>query len=568
MEKKLMSKILVTSGLPYINGIKHLGNLVGSMLPADIYARYMRMQGHEVLYICGTDDHGAPAELGAASEGKDVEQFCEEKFEIQKDIYNRFGLSFDHFGRTSSKQNEELTQHMAKKLKENGFIEERTIQQIYSPVDGRFLPDRYVEGTCPHCKFEKARGDQCENCTKLLDPTDLINPYSAISGSTDLEVKETKHLFLLLDKLQPKVEEWVKTKIEWPSVVKGIANKWLKEGLKERCITRDMKWGVPVPFEGYEGKVFYVWFDAPIGYISITKEWSDEKPEERDYLDWWQNEDVKYVQFMGKDNLPFHTVMFPATIFGTGEKWKQVDYLKGCSWLNYYGGKFSTSSKRGIFTNQALEEFDADYWRYWLMANIPESSDSSFTIDSFAETINKDLNGVLGNFINRVLKMTSSKLSAEVPEIGEYTTDENELIAELKTKTKDYFKYMEEMEFRKALAELRAIWVAGNNYISKTEPWSVIKTDGARAKTILGICINLIRLFAILTHPVLPTTSNKILNKLNLTETDLPNFDTLNIEKELNFFDKGHKFEVGDPLFERITPERVDELKEKYGAEK
>ncbi|MGW8882552.1 class I tRNA ligase family protein, partial [Streptomyces mirabilis] len=294
--------------------------------------------------------------------------------------------AFDYFGRSSSQQNVEITQHFARKLNENGFIEERAIRQVYSPVDGRFLPDRYVEGTCPHCGYDKARGDQCENCTRVLDPTDLINPRSAISGSTDLEVRETKHLFLLQSKLQHEVEEWIATvSAEWPHLSTSIARKWLTEGLNDRAITRDLDWGVPVPADTWpelaaEGKVFYVWFDAPIEYIGATKEWADAvgDGESRDWKSWWYEADdtVRYTQFMAKDNVPFHTVMFPATELGVREPWKKVDVVKGFNWLTFYGGKFSTSQKRGVFTDAALEILPGDYWRYFLIANAPESDDS------------------------------------------------------------------------------------------------------------------------------------------------------------------------------------------------
>ena len=275
-----------------------------------------------------------------------------------------------------------------------------------------FLADRYITGTCPYCGYEKARGDQCENCTKVLEPTDLINPKSTISGSSNLEVRTSKHLFLNLPKIEPELREWLKSKEAfWPDVAYSIALKWLKEGLEPRCITRDLKWGFPVPKKGYEDKVFYVWFDAPIGYIGITKQWSDEKPTQRDWKDWWfEDKDVYYVEFMGKDNVPYHSITFPATLLGTNQNYKKVDYLKGFSYLTYEGGKFSKSENRGVFAGDAVTEFKADYWRYFLMSNIPESSDSSFTFDLFSSVVNKDLNGVLGNFVSRVLKMTSSKL--------------------------------------------------------------------------------------------------------------------------------------------------------------
>lgn len=565
-----MSKILITSALPYVNGVPHLGHLVGCLLPSDVYARYMRMMGHEVLYVCGTDEHGTPSEVGAAKEGMDVADYCLKYHNRHKEAYDAFNLSFDYFGRTSSEQNREITYHIFEQLDKNGLIEEESIKQIFSIDDNRFLPDRYVTGTCPHCGYDKARGDQCENCTKVLDPTELINPRSTISGSTNLEVRETKHLFLNLPKLEKQLAEWVKSKEPfWPDVAYSIAQKWLKEGLRPRCITRDLKWGFPVPKKGFEDKVFYVWFDAPIGYLGITKQWADEKPGERNWKDWWLDaKDVYYVQFMGKDNVPFHSISFPATLLGTGENWTKVDYLKGMSYLTFEGGKFSKSEQRGVFAEDAVKEFPADYWRYWLISNAPEASDSSFTFDLFAGVVNKDLNGVLGNFVSRVMKMTASKIGAEVPAGGEMTEVEEKLIADLQEKADSYCKYMEGLEFKKAMNELRAIWVDGNNYISVTEPWTVIKTDPVRAAAILRVCLNLIRIYALLSAPVMPETSAKILAKFGLNAADMPVLKGFNAAKEIEALQPGHKFEVGDALFERIAPEKTEELKAKYGSDK
>ena len=565
-----MSKILITSALPYINGVPHLGHMVGCLLPSDVYARFMRMMGHEVLYIAGTDEHGTTSEVGALKEGLSVEDYCNKYHAEHKATYDAFELSFDCFGRTSSPQNKEITYHIFSKLDENGFIDEKTIKQVYSVDDKQFLADRYITGTCPYCGYDKARGDQCENCTKVLEPTELINPKSTISGSTNLEVRETKHLFLNLPKIEKRLAEWVKSKEPyWPDVAYSIAQKWLKEGLQERCITRDLKWGFPVNKAGYEDKVFYVWFDAPIGYIGITKQWADEKPQERDWKKWWLNaDDVKYVEFMGKDNVPFHAIFFPAMLLGTGEKWTFVDYLKGMSYLTFEGGKFSKSEHRGVFADKAVEEFPADYWRYWLMANAPESSDSSFTFDGFVSTVNKDLNGVLGNFVSRVLKMTASKFSPEVPAGGAFTSQENELISALQEKVNNYFSYLENMEFRKALNELRAIWVDGNNYISVAEPWSVIKENPERAAAILRVCINLIRIYAILSYPIMPKVAENMLAKLGLSVQDMPSLKNFDVKEQIQFLKPGAKFEVSDALFERITPEKCQELKEKYGSQK
>ena len=563
-----MSKILITSALPYINGVPHLGHMVGCLLPSDVYARYMRMMGNEVLYICGNDEHGTASEVGALKENMPVEEYCNKYHERHKKTYKDFNLSFDYFGRSSSEQNKEMTYHIFEQLDKNGFITEKTMKQVYSVDDKMFLADRYITGTCPYCGYDKARGDQCENCTKVLEPTDLINPRSTVSGSTNLEVRETKHLFLNLPKIEDKLTEWLKTKEAfWPDVAYSIAKKWVKEGLQPRCITRDLKWGFPVNKPGFEGKVFYVWFDAPIGYIGITKQWADEKPTERNWKDWWLDaKDVNYVEFMGKDNVPYHSITFPATLLGTGENWTKVDYLKGFSYLTYEGGKFSKSEHRGIFAEDAVQEFPVDYWRYWLMANAPEATDSSFSFESFVATINKDLNGVLGNFAQRVMKMTASKLGSFVPEGCEMQDVDIEFLKILQTRIDDYFKYMNRLEFRKAINELRAIWVEGNNYITKTEPWTVIKEDEIRAATILRICLNVVRIYAALSAPLIPDTAAKIMAKFGLTVGDLPSLKDFSVNKEIIALKPGTAFEAGEALFERITPERLSELQQKYGG--
>ena len=417
-----MARHLITSAIPYINGIKHLGNLVGSQLPADLFARYQRARGNEVLFLCATDEHGTPAELAAAKAGKPVAEYCAEMHEVQAKIAEGFRLSFDHFGRSSSEQNQKLTQHFAGQLADNGLIREVSETQIYSNADGRFLPDRYIEGTCPNCGFDSARGDQCDNCTKQLDPTDLINPYSTISGSTDLEERETKHLYLRQSEMRDKLGEWIDSKHDWPVLTTSIAKKWLNDGdgLQDRGITRDLDWGVPVKkgdedWPGMEGKVFYVWFDAPVEYIACAQEWVDAGKGD-DWARWWRTdkgaEDVTYTQFMGKDNVPFHTLSFPVTIFGSGEPWKLVDYIKSFNYLNYDGGQFSTSRGRGVFMDQALEILPADYWRWWLLSHAPESSDSKFTWENFQSSVNKDLADVLGNFVSH--KDTTSARGAEL----------------------------------------------------------------------------------------------------------------------------------------------------------
>lgn len=559
-----MKKQLITSALPYVNGLPHLGHLVGCLLPADVFARYQRAKGADVLFICGTDEHGTVSEVGAAKENMPVADYCKKYHDKHAEMYRGFNLSFDYFGRTSSEQNREITYRIYHKLDENGLIEEKTTRQVYSPDDDRYLPDSYVMGTCPYCGYDKAKGDQCENCTKVLDPTDLINPHSVLSGSSRIEIRETRHLFLNLPKMEQELARWIETKKGiWPDIAYSIAKKWLKEGLQERGITRDLKWGFAVPRPGFENKVFYVWFDAPIGYIGITKEWSDERPDERRWEDWWLNaDDVQYTEFMGKDNIPFHTISFPATLRGTGERWTTVDFLKGMNWLNFAGGKFSKSAHRGIFMDDALVEFPADYWRYWLMANAPESDDTSFAFEPFAAVINKDLNDVLGNFINRVLKMTDKNFGPAVPAVGPITENETDLYRTLDDLVATYTRYMDGVEFRKALAALREIWVSGNNYIAKTEPWKVVKTDRAYAGTILNTALNLIRLFAHLSSPIMPETAGRMLAIIGEPATFVLPVGPM--KDCLGALPAGRPIVLAEPLFQKIMPERVQELKIKY----
>ncbi|MFJ9912063.1 methionine--tRNA ligase [Actinacidiphila glaucinigra] len=571
-----MARHLITSALPYINGIKHLGNMVGSMLPADVYSRYLRQRGQEVLYICATDEHGTPAELAAQEAGLPVAEFCAQQHAAQKAVYDGFALSFDYFGRSSSPQNVEITQAIARELKQNGFIEERAIRQVYSLDDERFLPDRYIVGTCPHCGYDKARGDQCENCTRVLDPTDLIEPRSAISGSSRLEVRETKHLFLLQSKLSHEVEAWVDEHgKDWPTLASSIARKWLTEGLQDRAITRDLDWGVPVPADTWpelaaEGKVFYVWFDAPIEYIGATKEWSDAAPqgEARDWRSWWYDVDteVRYTEFMAKDNVPFHTVMFPATLLGTRDKWKKVDFVKAFNWLNYYGGKFSTSQRRGIFTDAALEILPADYWRYFLIANAPESDDTSFTWEHFAASVNKDLADTLGNFVNRVLSFSRKRFGDEVPagkEAGEAERRLGEQIAELLA---EYERHMEDLQFRKAAQALRALWSAGNSYLEEKAPWLEIKTDADGAALTLRTAMNLIHLYAVVSEPFIPATAAAMRGAFDLAD-DTAVWVTPEEARALAAVPAGTSFSVPPVLFAKITEEDLESYRERFGGE-
>jgi methionyl-tRNA synthetase len=596
-----MSRILITSALPYINGIKHLGNLAGSMLPADVYARFQRARGVETLYICATDEHGTPAELGAAAAGQDVRAYCDEQHQIQRDLYAGFGMSWDHFGRSSSVQNRILTQRFAQSLWEAGFIEGRTTQQVYSNADKRFLPDRYVVGTCPHCGYDAARGDQCDNCTRQLDPVDLIRPRSAVSGSEDIEIRDSKHLFLRQTAFDGKLREWITSKKgQWPLLVTSTALKWLDEGLQDRGITRDLEWGVPVnatdwgpnpsgerpDVEGLAGKVFYVWFDAPIEYIGATWEWAAAQPgadpaDESGYERWWRGpaaDDVTYVEFMGKDNVPFHTVGFPCTLFGMNEArgadgswrpasnapWKLVDTLKGFNWLNYYGGRFSTTHQRGVFIDAALEILPADYWRWWIIANAPESSDATFTWEQFQAQVNADLADVLGNFVNRILKFTETRFDGVIPEGGEPGALEEKLYADVTAKLAELNEQMEAIDFRKATQALRAIWVLGNQYLTEAAPWTAIKTDPVRAAVAVRTGLNLVALFAKLSEPFIPFAAEKIAGGVG--EAFPGSWPKAGGRALLDTLPAGRKVQAPEVLFKKIENDQVTEWVARFGG--
>jgi len=571
-----MARTLITSALPYINGIKHLGNLVGSQLPADLHARYLRGRGHEVMFICATDEHGTPAELAAAKTGEPVSDYCARLHAEQAELARGFRLSFDHYGRSSSARNHALTQHLAARLGEAGLIAEVSERQMYSSADGRFLPDRYVEGTCPNCGYGRARGDQCENCTKQLDPTDLINPRSAISGSTDLELRETRHLFLRQSTLRDTLDRWIDSQTGWPVLTTSIAKKWLHDGdgLQDRGITRDLDWGVPAqfdgaPWSGMEGKVFYVWFDAPIEYISATAEWADAQGlDEAAWRRWWRTDegadDVRYVQFMGKDNVPFHTLSFPATIIGSGEPWKLVDYIKSFNYLNYDGGQFSTSQGRGVFMDQALSILPADYWRWWLLSHAPENSDSEFTWENFQASVNKDLADVLGNFVSRITKFCRSKFGEALPQGGAWGDRERMLTTTLDARIRAYEGFMDGIEIRKAASELRAIWVLGNEYLQEAAPWSTHKTDPDTAAMQVRLGLNLIRLYAVLSRPFIPDAAESTMAALRCDDWSWPE----GAADALTTLPPGHAFAVPEVLFAKITDEQRADWAQRFAGQR
>jgi methionyl-tRNA synthetase len=558
-----MTRILITSALPYVNGVKHLGNLVGSLLPADVHARFRRQIGDDVLFICATDEHGTPAELGAIQARQDVKTFSDEQHRIQADIYHRFGLSFDHFGRTSSPQNRALTQHFYRRLDAAGLIDERDLQQVWSPADRRFLPDRYVLGTCRQCRYDAARGDQCDNCGVLLDAPDLIDPRSALSGDRSLETRNSHHVFLRQSLLVEKLNTWIDSRAGWPAFVVSTAKSWLTAELRDRCITRDLAWGIPVPRAGFDNKVFYVWFDAPIGYIAATQEWAA-AGQGRDWRQWWwEADDVRYIQFLGKDNVPFHTVSFPATLIGSGEPWKTVDVIKGFHWLTYEGGKFSTSRRRGIFTDQALEELPADFWRWWLIANAPESSDTDFNVEKFAADVNKDLADVFGNLVNRIVSFTHRAFDGRIPTGGAPSEPELSLASELDQRIASLRGHHEALEFRAAAAATRAIWSTANGYLQHAAPWTAIQSDPLRAAVVTRTGLNLVRLAATLAWSIVPGLSESVLRAFGDDEA-IPPWPSGPCGPLLDG-DAGTEVARLDPPVVKISREKVSHLAGRFG---
>ena len=539
---------LITSALPYVNNVPHLGNIIGCVLSADVFARYCRSAGYNTLYVCGTDEHGTATEAKAIEEGLSPKEICDKYYAIHKKIYDWFNIKFDCFGRTSTEVHKELTQDLFKKLQANGWIVENEVEQMYDPEVKKFLADRFIVGTCPHCKYENARGDQCENCGKLLNAVDLINPKSKLSGASPV-VKKSNHMFLALDKMQPEIKEWVSDQQRdgfWTNNAVNITNAWLKEGLKERAITRDLKWGVPVPVKGYENKVFYVWFDAPIGYISITKSCRD------DWEFWWKDHSVKLYQFMGKDNIPFHSILFPAIQMGSADKWNMVHHLNSTEFLNYEDGKFSKSLGQGVFGEDAIETgIPADAWRFYLLMNRPETSDSLFSWKQFQERNNNELLANLGNFINRTLTFIKNYLGGKVSK----HVDEH-FVSACDDRINVIIDLYEKVELREVLQEVLALSKSGNAYFQDNEPWKLVKEDVNRANEILYNCLDLVIKLGVLVEPFMPGVAEEIFKQVNVGELKIA---------DLNKFELGeHSIGKPAPLFRKMEDDEINKWREKF----
>jgi methionyl-tRNA synthetase len=539
-------RTIVTSALPYVNNVPHLGTTV-CVISTDVYSRYLKSKGEEVISVCGTDEHGTTAEVKALEEGLTPKQLVDKYFKIHKKIYEWFNCEFDCFGRTSSKENKEVSIDIFNKLEKNNFIIENTLQQPFCNKCNKFLSDRYVEGTCPHCKYEEARGDQCESCGKLLNATELKNPKCKICNQTPI-IKDTKHLFIDLPKIEPELKKWIKEQEKnWSENAKTLTNAWLKEGLKQRCITRDLKWGIKVPKEGYETKVFYSWFDAPIGYIGITKECR------KDWKDLWHSpKKTRLVQFMGKDNIPFHTILFPAFLIGAKDNYTLLNGLSVNEYLNYETGKFSKSRGEGIFGDDAINSgIKADAFRYYILINRPETADTTFTWEDFQQKINNELVANLGNLVNRTVVFLNKFFEGTLPEgkIDPIFTQK------IKQEYKKVETRLDNIQLKDALKQVMAISKIGNQYFQEKEPW---KTKDPIALLTLA---NLTKDLAILIQPFLPKTAESIFRQLNINPQ-------LWEDLGKDIIKPGHKINKHELLFKKLDDKEINEFKERFKGKK
>ena len=563
----------ITAALPYTNGPIHIGHLAGVYVPADIYARYLRMQGNDVAFVCGSDEHGVPITIKAKKEGVSPQDIVDKYDGIIRKSFEDFGVSFNNYSRTSAKVHHDTASAFFKKMYEAGKFVEETTQQLYDEKAGQFLADRFVTGTCPKCGNEEAYGDQCESCGTSLNATDLINPKSAITGEVPT-LKETRHWFLPLDQYQEWLDEWIVKghAHDWKSNVHGQVKSWLNDGLRARAVTRDLDWGIPVPVEGGEGKVLYVWFDAPIGYISSTKEWAER--EGKDWEPYWKDENTKLIHFIGKDNIVFHCIIFPTMLKAHGE-YILPENVPANEFLNLEGKKLSTSKNWAVWLHEYLEEFpnQQDVLRYVLTANAPEAKDNDFTWKDFQARNNNELVAIFGNFINRVIVLTNKYYSGIVPKPNNYTEVDEQTIAELKAYPAVIASSIEKYRFREAQGELMNLARLGNKYLADEEPWKLIKTDEERVKTIMYVALQIASALATLSEPFLPFTSAKLQKMLNFTDAE-----SKLSAKEHSQWDKiatrdsllpaGHQIDKAKLLFSKIEDAQIQQQLDKLEATK
>ena len=548
MEKKDFKRTLVTAALPYANGGVHIGHLAGVYVPADIYVRYLRLRGRDVLFICGSDEHGVPITIRAKKEGVTPQDVCDRYHKLIKESFEKFGISFSIYSRTTSDVHAKTATEFFEKLYEKGEFIEQESEQYFDEEAKTFLADRYIKGECPHCGNPDAYGDQCEKCGKDLSPTELINPHSTISGSKPV-LRTTKHWYLPLDKAQPWLEKWILADhSDWRSNVVGQCKSWFDMGLKPRAVTRDLDWGIPVPVEGAEGKVMYVWFDAPIGYISNTRELLP-----NDWEKWWKSQDTRLVHFIGKDNIVFHCIVFPAMLKAEGS-YILPDNVPANEFLNLEDDKISTSRNWAVWLHEYVEEFPGkqDVLRYVLTANAPETKDNNFTWKDFQARNNNELVAVYGNFVNRALVLTQKYFGGKVPPCGELTEQDKEIIAEFRDVKTKVEELLEKFRFRDAQKEAMNLARIGNKYLADSEPWKVFKTDPKRVETILNLSLQLVANLSIAFEPFLPFSSEKLRNMINMPDLKWDNLG------QTDLLTAGHELNKPELLFEKIEDEVVE----------
>jgi methionyl-tRNA synthetase len=567
-----MKRRLITSALPYVNNVPHLGNLI-QVLSADVFARFCRLRGYETLYICGTDEYGTATETRAAFEGLTPRELCDRYHALHTEIYRWFNIDFDRFGRTSTPVQTEVTQDIFRKLDAQGLIAEKEIEQLYCPDCGRFLADRYVRGTCPHCGSEGARGDQCEQCGKLLDPTDLKDPRCSTCGA-EPHIRPTRHLYIDLPKIRGRLEEWIgKASVDgfWANNAVQMTRAWIRDGLHERAITRDLKWGIPVPRPGYENKVFYVWFDAPIGYISITGSLGAERGGDwRSFVDyWWKSpEEVELFQFIGKDNIPFHTVIFPSSLLGSGDRWTMLHHMSSTEYLNYESGKFSKSKGIGVFGNDAVETgIPADVWRFYIFYNRPEKADALFTWKDFQEKVNGELIGNFGNLVNRTLSFVSRFYGGKIPGAARDSLPDTDFWKKARDYETEIAEMLERADLRDAFHTLFALSSFANKAFQDGEPWKTRNADPPRAEALLRDLCHVVRDLAIMLEPYLPATAERVAGFFGCTlDRRNPGGKRLLSWQDLG---KGLELERAAPaeiLFARLEDDLISALREKYAG--
>ena len=552
----------ITSALPYANGPIHIGHLAGVYVPADIYARYLRSTGEDVIFIGGSDEHGVPITIKARQQGVTPQDIVDKYHSMIKDSFEKFGISFDIYSRTSNKIHHETASEFFKTLYEKGEFVEKTSMQYYDEETKHFLADRYITGTCPHCGYEKAYGDQCENCGTSLSPLDLINPVSVLSGNKPVR-KETKHWYLPLDKYEPWLREWIIEghKDDWKTNVYGQCKSWIDQGLQPRAVTRDLDWGVKVPLPEADGKVLYVWFDAPIGYISATKEWSEKTG--KDWKPYWKDEDTRLLHFIGKDNIVFHCIIFPSMLKQEGS-YILPENVPAFEFMNLENDKISTSRNWAVWLHEYLEDFPGkeDVLRYVLTANAPETKDNDFTWKDFQARNNNELLAVFGNFVNRTLVLTQKYFGGKVPETDVLNDEDEAVFTELKEFPVRIGESLDKFRFREALNEMMNLARLGNKYLTDSEPWKIFKTDEARVRTILNVSLQICANLSVLSEPFLPFTAKKLSEMLNLSGlkwNDAGSSELLKAGDELN---------KPAYLFEKIEDSAIEAQIEKLLATK